>query len=94
VSRTKDLPARAPAPVVLSSFDEAARDKLPTLNGLAEVVAYCASLGIQVSQRYVVRCRKNGTLRCTYVAHRARYSRYDVRAWLMAAPDKYPYRDV
>ncbi len=61
-----------------------ANDTLPTLDDRPEVVAYAASLGIRVTERYVRQETRLKALPCFIVANKCHYSRADVRAWLAA----------
>lgn len=56
-------------------------DDLPTLDRPG-VVAYCASFGLVVTERFVRQSSQDGTLPSFVVRNRVMFSRDDVREWL------------
>jgi hypothetical protein len=62
-------------------------DAMPTLEGRPAVVAYAASIGLRVTERYVREETRTRNLRRFIIANKCWYSRADVRAWLDSKRD-------
>lgn len=71
-------------PALEAAARNSSDDDLPQLAGLDEVAAFCTEvLGVRVNRRYVLEAVGRNELRSFILAKRLRFSKNDVKAWVL-----------